>query len=251
VWIFVWRDFVATYKQTILGPLWHIVQPLLTAVVLTFVFGRIARLSTDGLPPFLFYFSGILLWNYFAACVSRTSGTFINNAHLFAKVYFPRLTVPLAGVISASLAFAIQFAVFLAILAQSALTDGRFGPNRLVAVFPVLLAMMAALGLSVGVLVAALTTRYRDLQQVVSFGVQLAMYATPVIYPVSSVREPYAFWIRLNPATAIVEYFRAAFLGRGTAEATLLITSAAIIIGLLVLAVVLFSRVEATSVDTV
>jgi lipopolysaccharide transport system permease protein len=251
VWIFVWRDFVASYKQTALGPLWHLLQPLLTTLALTIVFGRIARLPTDGLPPFLFYLSGTVIWSYFASCVLRTSGTFIANAHVFGKVYFPRLAVPLANVLSALIAFAIQCGFFLTVAAYFHLTGRPLRPNLSILLIPAFLAMMAGLGLGLGILVSALTTRYRDLQQLVAFGVQLAMYATPVIYPLSSVPQAYRWLLRANPVAPIVEGFRFAFLGSGTIEPQHLAYSLACAVGILFVGLFLFNRVETTFMDTV
>ncbi|SRR6266545_4594063 len=249
--LFVWRDFVATYKQTILGPLWHVIQPLLTTLTLTLVFGRIAGLSTDGSPQFPFYLSGTIVWSYFAACVTRTSATFLTNEHIFSKVYFPRLVVPLASVLSGLVGFAIQFALFLAVLAYFVLTGApvRLGPAALLT--PFFVAGMAGLGLGLGIIVSALTTRYRDLQQLVTFGVQLGMYATPVIYPLSSVPERYRWILRANPVTAFVESFRATFLGHGVIDAALLLYAVAATLLILFVGLLLFNRVETTFMDTV
>src|SRR5439155_1448271 len=193
--MFVWRDFVAQYKQTILGPLWHILQPLFTTLIFTIIFGKLAKLSTDGVPPLLFYLAGVTCWSYFADCVNRTSGTFIGNAAIFGKVYFPRLSVPLSHVISSMIKFAIQFALFLAFLIFYWMQGAPVQPTAAIALTPLLLPLMAGLSLGAGIIVSALTTRYRDLQQLVGFGVQLMMYATPVVYPLSmigggSFREP-------------------------------------------------------------
>lgn len=250
--IFIWRDFVATHKQTILGPLWHVVQPLLTTLTLMLVFGRIVRLPTDGLPQFLFYLSGIVIWNYFATCVAKTAGTFTANAGIFGKVYFPRLAPPLASVVSSLVAFSIQFTLLLTFLASYSLAGTGVRPRAAaVLLVPLLVAMTAGFGLGVGIVVSALTTRYRDLHQLVSFGVQLGMYATPVIYPLSAVPPRYEWLIRVNPMTPIVENFRAALLGRGVIETLPLLYSFACTIVLLGGGIVLFNRVEATFMDTV
>ena len=174
--MFVWRDFVAQYKQTILGPLWHILQPLFTTLIFTVVFGKMAKLPTDGVPPLLFYLAGVTCWSYFADCVSRTSVTFISNAALFGKVYFPRLSVPLSLVISSMIKFAIQLALFLAFLIFYWMQGAPVQPTAAIALTPLLLLLMAGLSLGAGIIVSALTTRYRDLQQLVAFGVQLMMY---------------------------------------------------------------------------
>lgn len=249
--LFVRRDFVAVYKQTILGPLWFLIQPLLTTVVFTLVFGRIASLPTDGLPDFLFYLSGTVIWGYFAACLTKTSTTFTANAGLFGKVYFPRLAVPISIVISALISFGIQFLLFLGFVAFFWLSGAEARPNAGVLLLPLLLLIMAGLGLGFGIIVSSLTTRYRDLQQLVAFGVQLLMYATPVIYPVSAIPERYAPLIRANPLTPVVEAFRYAFLGAGTAGWAGLGYSFVFMLAVLVTGLVLFNRIEQTFMDTV
>ena len=216
VGIFVWRDFVSIYKQTILGPLWHIIQPLLTTLVFTVIFGNVARLPTDGLPPFLFYLSGTVIWGYFARCVTSTSSTFTANAGLFGKVYFLRLAVPVAILLSNLISFAIQFATFLGFLAFFWFVGADAQPNGSIVLIPLLLFLMAGFGLALGLIVSSLTTRYRDLQQLVGFGVQLLMYATPVLYPISFVPDRYRLLIQANPLTPIIEAFRYAFLGAGS-----------------------------------
>src|SRR5438552_173555 len=226
--MFVWRDYVAQYKQTILGPLWHILQPLLTTIIFTIIFGKMAKLPTDDLPPLLFYMGGVTCWSYFADCVNRTSLTFINNADIFGKVYFPRLSVPVSIVISSMIKFAIQFALFLAFLIFYWAQGAGIHPNAAIAFTPLLLLLMAGLSLSVGIVVSALTTRYRDLQQLVAFGVQLMMFATPVVYPLSMIGGGNFRWLILaNPMTPIVETFRYSYLGRGVFDVGYLCYSAA------------------------
>jgi len=250
--LFVWRDFVAQYKQTILGPLWHLIQPLTTTIIFTVVFGNIARLPTDGLPPMLFYMAGVTAWSYFAECLNRTSGTFIQNAGIFGKVYFPRLTVPLSMVISGLIKFAIQFALFLGFLAYFRLRGAAIHPNISILLTPIFLLMMAALGLGAGIIVSALTTRYRDLQHLVAFGVQLLMYATPVVYPMSMMGGGHFRWlIFVNPLSPIIEAFRYAFLGQGLFNWSYLGISAVMIAGILFIGIVLFNHVERTFMDTV
>jgi lipopolysaccharide transport system permease protein len=252
--LFVWRDFVAQYKQTVLGPLWHVIQPLFTTVLFTLVFGKVAKLPTDSLPPMLFYMAGITCWNYFSECLTRSSGTFINNASIFGKVYFPRLCVPVSVVISNIIKFAIQFALFLGFLIFYYVQGAKIHPNALMLLTPVLVLIMAALGLGVGIVVSSLTIRYRDLQTLITFGVQLAMYATPVIYPLSKVQKEYPqyAWIVLaNPMSAIVETFRYAFLGAGTFSLLNLLYSAVATLVILFVGIVLFNRVERTFMDTV
>jgi lipopolysaccharide transport system permease protein len=249
--LFVWRDFVAQYKQTILGPLWHIIQPLFTTILFTLVFSRMAKISTEDLPPVLFYMANLTCWNYFAECLNRSSGTFINNASIFGKVYFPRLCVPVSVVISNMIKFGIQFALFLAIMAFYYGKGESFHVNALVLLTPVLVLIMAALGLGVGIIVSALTIRYRDLQVLITFGVQLLMYATPVIYPLSTVSEKYRWLVLANPMSAIVETFRHAFLGGGLFDPLSLLYSAGVTLVILFVGIVLFNHVERTFMDTV
>lgn len=250
--LFVRRDFVAAYKQTILGPLWHLIQPLLTTLMFTVVFGRIAGLPTDGVPQFLFYMAGTTVWTYFANCLTSTSSTFISNASIFKKVYFPRLAVPVATVISRLIAFAIQFTMFLAFYGVIWWRSGRaFGPNAIVLLLPLLLLMMAGLGLGFGVIISSMTTKYRDLQVLVGFGVQLWMYATPVIYPLSQMPQKFRWLLVANPMSAIVETFRYGFFGEGTFSWLHLGYSAAFTLVLLLCGTAIFNRVERTFVDTV
>ncbi len=251
VMLFVWRDFVSVYKQTILGPLWYLIQPLLTTITFTVIFGRIARLPTDGLPQMLFYMSGTVIWGYFAACLTKTSNTFVANAGIFGKVYFPRLTVPLSILVSNLVALAIQLGLFLAFLAYFWLAGAAIQPNWWALLTPVLVLMMAGLGLGFGIIVSSLTTRYRDLQYLVTFGVQLLMYATPVIYPLSAIPDKYRWLILANPMTPIVEGFRYAFLGAGTVGGWHLLYSAAFMLAVLLIGILIFSQVERTFMDTV
>ena len=249
--LFVRRDFVAVYKQTILGPIWHLIGPLLTTITFTVIFGKIARLPTDGLPQFLFYMSGTVVWSYFAACLTSTSGTFIANAGIFGKVYFPRLVVPLSVLLSRLVAFGIQFAQFLIFLAYFVLAGSTVQPNWWILLTPVLLIMMAGLSLGFGIIISSLTTRYRDLQYLVTFGTQLLMYATPVIYPLSAIPDKYRWLILVNPMTPIVETFRFAFLGAGTVNITHLVYSFGFMLGILAIGILIFTRVERTFMDTV
>jgi homopolymeric O-antigen transport system permease protein len=250
--MFVWRDFVAQYKQTILGPLWHIFQPLLTTLIFTVVFGKMAKLPTDGIPPLLFYLAGVTCWSYFADCVARTSVTFIGNAALFGKVYFPRLSVPLSHVISSMTKFAIQLALFVAFLIFYCMQGAPVHPTAAIALTPLLVVLMAGLSLGTGIVVSSLTTRYRDLQQVVAFGVQLMMYATPVVYPLSMIGGGTFRWLILaNPMTPIIEAFRYAYLGSGTFSVADLFYSGGFTAVVLFLGIVLFNHVERTFMDTV
>jgi lipopolysaccharide transport system permease protein len=249
--LFVWRDFVSVYKQTILGPVWYLIQPLLTTLTFTVIFGRIARLPTDGLPQFLFYMSGTVIWSYFADCLNKTSSTFVSNAGLFGKVYFPRLAVPISILISSLIAFIIQFLLFLAFLAYFFLSGSQVQPNIWILLTPVLLFMLAGLGLGFGIIVSSMTTRYRDLRFLVTFGVQLWMYATPVIYPMSSIPERFRPLIQANPLTSIVETFRFAYLGGGEVNVLNLLYSFGFMLVVLIVGILIFNRIEATFMDTV
>jgi lipopolysaccharide transport system permease protein len=251
IMLFVRRDFVSVYKQTILGPLWYLIQPLLTTIVFTVVFGNIAKLPTDGLPSFLFYMSGTLIFSYFASSLTKTSETFVNNANLFGKVYFPRLTVPVSILISNLIAFVIQFGFFLVFMVYFFLRGTPLHPNWWILFTPVLLLMMAGLGLGFGIIVSSLTTKYRDLRFLVQFGAQLLQYVTPVIYPLSAVSPRYQALIRLNPLTPVVEAFRYAYLGSGSINLLQLGYSFTIMLFAIVIGAVIFNRVEATFMDTV
>lgn len=251
VMLFVRRDFVAVYKQTILGPLWYLIQPLLTTITFTFIFGQVAQLPTDGLPQFLFYMSGTVIWTYFADCITKTSNTFVNNAQLFGKVYFPRLAVPVSILISNLITFGIQFLLFLAFMGFFALRGSVIHPNWWMLLSPVLIFIMAGLGLGFGIIISSLTTKYRDLRFLVQFGVTLLMYATPVIYPVSSIPARFQPILLLNPMTPIVEAFRYAFLGAGDFSPRRLLYSFGFMIVVVIIGTVIFNRVEATFMDTV
>ena len=249
--LFVRRDFIAYYKQTILGPLWFLLQPLFTTLVFTIIFSNIAHISTDGIPPFLFYMAGTVGWTYFASCMTQTSHTFIINAGIFGKVYFPRLVVPISGVISNLLSFAIQFGLFLLFLFWFYLNGSAIQPNVWIFIVPLLLVQMAALGLGMGILISSLTTKYRDLSLALGFGVQLWMYATPVVYPLSQIPAQWQWLFALNPMTGIVETFRYAFFGSGAIQPWILGVSFAVTILILVIGIILFSRVEKTFIDTI
>ena len=207
--LFVKRNIITQYKQTILGPLWFVIQPMMTTVMYMVVFGGIAKISTDGLPQPLFYLAGISFWQYFADCLTKTSNTFVNNAGIFGKVYFPRLVTPLSDVISNLVRFGIQFGLFLIVyLYYVIFTDAVIQPNLYALMFPVLVAMLAGLALGFGILFSSMTTKYRDLQLLLSFFVSLWMYATPVIYPLSTItNEKLRLVMQLNPLTGIVEFF--------------------------------------------
>lgn len=252
IMLFVRRDFVAVYKQTILGPLWYLLQPIMTTIVFTFVFGKIANIPTDGIPPALFYFAGLTVWSYFSGCLNRTSNTFVNNAGIFGKVYFPRLAVPVSIVISGLIGFFIQLALFVGILVFYIIHGAAiaFNPLYLLAL-PLLIIQIAALGLGFGIIVSSLTTKYRDLAQLVTFGVQLWMYATPIAYPSSQVPARWQWVIAINPMTPVVEMFRFTFLGVGTIKPWQITQSAISTVIILFIGIILFSRVEKDFMDTV
>jgi lipopolysaccharide transport system permease protein len=252
VMLFVWRDFVAFYKQTILGPFWYIIQPLLTTVVFTFIFGSVAKLPTGGLPQFLFYMSGTVVWSYFATCITKTADTFITNTNLFGKVYFPRLAVPVSILISSLIAFAIQFLFFLGFIGYFAIRGTPLHPNLWILITPVLILIMAGLGLGFGIIISSMTTKYRDLRFLITFGVQLMMYATPAILPLSSFPQRFQWIILANPLTPIMETFRYAFLGgAGTVNLSDLAYSFGFMLVVVIIGTVIFNRVEATFMDTV
>ena len=250
VMLFVWRDFVSIYKQTILGPLWYFIQPVLTTIVFTVIFGNIAKLSTDGAPPFLFYMAGNTIWSYFNACVMSTSNTFVANAGIFGKVYFPRLSIPISVILSNLISFSIRFAMFLLFWAYFMATGSKVHPTWWILILPVLVLIMALLGLGVGIIVSSLTIKYRDLQQLVAFGVQLLMYATPVIYPLSTIKGIWRWVILANPMTQVVEVFRLAFLGVSAINPLSLLYSAGFGLVVFLIGLLIFNRVESTFMDT-
>lgn len=249
--LFVRRDFVSRYKQTILGPLWLVIQPIMNSLVFTVVFGNIARLPTDGLPQMLFYLSGTVLWHYFSNCLNGTAQTFIQNAHLFGKVYFPRLVMPISIVISNLITLAIQFVLFIVFWLFFFANGAQIHLTSWALAFPLLVFLMAGLGLGLGIIISSLTTKYRDLNYLVGFGVSLWMYATPIIYPVSSIPQRWQWVANINPVTPIIETFRMGFLGQGDASWVRLAYSLGCTLLLLFIGAVIFNRVEKTFIDTV
>jgi lipopolysaccharide transport system permease protein len=249
--LFVRRDFVSRYKQTILGPLWFLIQPLLTSVVFTVIFGNIAQLPTDGLPQLLFYMSGTVMWSYFSSCLTSTSDTFVGNANLFSKVYFPRLVIPISVVLSNLITFSVQFLFFLGFFLYFLLSGVSVTLTPWALSLPLLILLMAGLGLGFGIIISSMTTKYRDLRYLVQFGVSLWMYATPVIIPVSSFPERWRWVADVNPVTPIIETFRAGFLGAGSASWARLGYSAIFMVVVVFLGVIIFNRVEKTFIDTV
>lgn len=253
IMLFVKRNIITQYKQTILGPLWFVIQPMMTTVMYMVVFGGIAKISTDGLPQPLFYLAGISFWQYFADCLTKTSNTFVNNAGIFGKVYFPRLVTPLSDVISNLVRFGIQFGLFLIVyLYYVIFTDAVIQPNLYALMFPVLVAMLAGLALGFGILFSSMTTKYRDLQLLLSFFVSLWMYATPVIYPLSTItNDSLRMLMQLNPLTGIVEFFKYGMLGVGNHEWWMLGYSFGFMVVLLAIGIVVFNKVQKSFMDTV
>ena len=251
IMLFVRRDFVAIYKQTILGPLWFLLQPLFSTVVFTVVFGKIAHIPTDGLPQPLFYMSGIVVWNYFANCLTKTSDTFVANASIFGKVYFPRMAVPVSVIITNLITFILQFSFFLLFLMFFYMKGVQIKPNLLILLTPFLILQMGTLGLGLGILISSMTTKYRDLTFIVGFGVQLWMYATPIVYPMSQIPERWQWLFACNPMAAIIETFRYAFLGAGSVKPLHMAISLGVTFVIFSIGLVLFSRIEKTFMDTV
>ncbi len=252
--LFVKRNITTQFKQTILGPLWYIIQPTMTVIMYMVVFGGIAKISTDGLPQPLFYLSGICLWQYFNDCLTKTSSTFTANAGIFGKVYFPRLIVPISTVISNLLRFAIQLGLFLAVYAvyQIWIIPGQIHTNWYVLLLPLLVVMLAGLALGFGILFSSMTTKYRDMTLLLDYFVRLWMYATPVIYPLSTItNEKLRLVMSLNPLTGIVEAFKYGMLGEGQFSWTMLAYSFAFMIALLTVGIVIFNRVQKNFMDTV
>ncbi len=249
--LLVRRDFVSFYKQTILGPLWFFIQPLFTTITFTVIFGRLAGLSTDGLPQILFYMVGITAWNYFADSLTKTSTVFRDNAAIFGKVYFPRLIMPISIVMSSLIKLGIQLLLVIVVMIFYLVNGTKFTPSPYILLFPVLIILMAALGLGFGMIITAMTNKYRDLTFLVTFGIQLLMYATPIIYPLSSVPESYRWLISLNPMATIVETARLGMLGQGyftwfNFTYTILFTVITLFVG-----TVVFNKVEKSFIDTV
>ncbi|MDY0143129.1 MAG: ABC transporter permease [Bacteroidales bacterium] len=252
IYMYIKRDIVTFYKQTIMGPLWFVIQPILTTVMFMFVFGNLAGLSTDGIPQPLFYFSGIILWSYFADCLTRNSKIFIENQNVFGKVYFPRLVVPISITISNLVKFFIQFIIFIGIyLFYYFRTDGIVVPNIYILLFPLLVIMAAGLSLGFGIIFSSLTTKYRDLNFLLQFGVQLWMYITPVIYPLSSMPENRQWIIALNPMTSVIETFKYGAIDQGVFSWVYLAYSFVFMLVLLFTGIIVFNKVEKGFMDTV
>ena len=253
LFLFVERDFKTFYKQTILGPLWFFIQPLITTLVFTVIFNRVAKIPTDEIPPNLFYMSGIIAWNYFSSCLMLTSSTFTSNAAIFGKVYFPRIIVPLSNVISAIAKFLVQLIMFLGFYFYYIATgNDQIAPKFETLIFiPLMILQMALLGQGLGMIVSSMTTKYRDLSYLVSFGTQLLMYASPIVYPLSVVPEKYKILIIANPMTPIIEGFRHAFIGQGSFQISMFLVSLSITIATFLVGILIFNKVEKSFIDTV
>lgn len=251
VMLFVKRDLKNYYKQTILGPLWIVINPLLSTTVFTVIFGVIANISTEGVPQFLFYMSGNILWSFFASCLQRGSNVFLGNARLFGKVYFPRLVTPVAGIMYNSVTFFIQLAVFAALTVFYMILGSAIHFGWLILLVPLLILQTSLLGMGTGLIISSVTTKYRDLNILVSFGTTLWMYLTPVVYPISQAPESLKKWLLLNPMAPITETFRYAFLGSGSFQPKYLILSAVVTAVVVYVGIIVFNRVERNFIDTV
>ena len=251
IFLFIKRDFTVFYKQTILGPLWYVIQPLLNTIVFTIIFGNFAKIPTDGVAPFLFYLAGNVVWSYFSSCVNNTGNTFIKNYQIFSKVYFPRIIIPLSNIIFSMLQFFTQFILFLLFLAYFKSKGADINLNLNILYVPLLLLHLAILSLGVGTLISALCSKYRDLSLAIGFGIQLWMFATPIIYPLSTIPEKYLFLISLNPVTSIVESFRFIFLGNNSISLEIILTSIVITLIIFILGILSFQKVEKNFIDTV
>jgi lipopolysaccharide transport system permease protein len=251
LFLFVRRDFVSIYKQTILGPLWFFIQPIITAITFTVIFGNLAKISTDGLPQILFYMCGITLWNYFSDTLTKTSDTFSANANIFGKVYFPRMIMPLSVVVSNLIKLGVQFSLFIAVWIYYLIQTNQVHPNNTMLLVPFLIILIGFMALSFGIIISSLTTKYRDLKFLVTFGVQLMMYASPIVYPLSIVPEKYKWIILANPVTSVIETFKYAFLGVGEFNWLHLGYSFGFTAILFLISLIIFHRVEKTFMDTV
>jgi len=253
IFLFVKRDFAAQYKQTVLGPLWHIIQPIFTTLIFLILFNRIAKIPTDNIPATLFYMSGITIWNYFSSCFTSTSATFITNANIFGKVYFPRLVLPLSVIISNIIRFSIQFSILIAVLIFYVLFRGyEFHVGLHLLWIPFIVVLMALIGLSTGIIISSFTTKYRDLHVLIGFGIQLFMYITPVAYSMNYLKNSkYISLIKLNPLSSLIEAFRYSLFGKGYFSAGDIIYSVCFTIVAFFIGVILFNRVERTFMDTV
>ena len=250
LFLFVKRDFVTVYKQTILGPLWFFIQPLLTSITFTIIFGNIAQLSTDGAPKIIFYMAGITLWSYFSNCLTSVAGVFTANASIFGKVYFPRLIMPLTVVISNLMKFGVQFLLFLCFVFYFVAKE-QIQPNLFILLLPFIILLMALIALGLGLVLTAMTAKYKDLSQLITFGIQLFMYITPVIYPSSSIPSDYKWLVTLNPLVALFDYMRYAFIGIGQFSVWSLVYPSLFAVVILTIGIVVFNKSQKTFIDTV
>lgn len=251
MWLFVKRDFTVVYKQTILGPLWFVFQPLFTTAIYTIIFGNIARIPTDGIPAILFYLSGIVCWNYFSGCLNKSADTFLTNANIFGKVYFPRLAVPIASLVSNLISLSVQYAFFFAVLIYYVYLGQVRLPRWEIILTPLLILHMAMLGMGVGIWISALTTKYRDLKFLQGFGMQLWMYATPIVYPMSLIPEKWRFLVILNPMAPVTEFFKYAWLGGLPVSVKLYAASVAATLLVFISGLMIFTKVEKSFMDSV
>jgi len=251
IFMFIKRDFITAYKQTVLGPIWYIVQPLVSTIMYSFVFGNLANIGTDDIPPILFYFSGTMLWTFFTGTLNSTSSVFTSNAGIFAKVYFPRLTVPISTTFGHMIKLVIQFCCLFVIYFYFLMINAPIKPSLLICLAPVIVLWIGFLGAGIGMFISALTTKYRDLNQLLGFGLSLVMYATPVVYPISEAPKQFAWIFHINPMSAPIELFRFVFFGFGSIQPSMILCSLMITVVFLLLGLVLFSRNERTFVDVV
>lgn len=249
--LFIKRDFTTQYKQTILGPLWYIVQPLVTTIMYTFVFGNLAKIGVDGIPHALFYFAGTMLWTYFTGVLNSASGIFSANSGIFGKVYFPRLTVPISTTIGQMIKLGLQFACLLVIYIYYIVTGAPVKPSWWIAAFPLMILWIGFMGCGIGMIISSLTTKYRDLNQLLGFGLQLAMYATPIVYPLSQAPEKYMWFFYINPMSAPIELFRIWFYGAGNVPPAMILISLAETVVFFFCGMLLFNKNERTFVDVI
>jgi lipopolysaccharide transport system permease protein len=251
IFIFVKRDFVTQYKQTILGPLWFVLYPLISTVIYTFVFGRLANIGTDGIPFTLFYYSGTMLWGFFYGCFSDSSNVFINNVGIFGKVYFPRLVVPINYIFNNSIRILIQFAMLLVILGCYLFIGSPVRPSCFALLFPLIFIWLAAIGFGAGIIISSLTTKYRDLRRLVDAVIGLAIYATPVVYPLSKIPESFGWVAFVNPVCAPMELFRLWFFGAASVDIRMILVSLGITVFLVITGLIMFNQYEQNFIDVV
>ena len=249
--LWVRREFVAFYKQTVLGPIWHIIPAIVSSIVYTIIFTGVAKISTDGVPPYLFYMAGTTIWIFFSGCITSTSSTFAANAGIFGKIYFPRMCMPIASVISQMVAFGVRLGVFLVFWLFFLLSGSQVFPNLWILLLPVLVLVVAGMGMGFGIIISALTTKYRDLQQLLGVGLQLVMYASPIFYPFSSVPEKWRWILLANPLTPIIETFRLGFLGASALEPVYLLYSVGFMMVVLIIGFIVFNKAESDFMDTI